>query len=408
MTLPGGFRALHHPDYRIYFAAQGIALVGMWMQQVSLQWLVLSLTDSPFRLGLVGTLNFAPALLLAVVAGAVADRLPKRRLLLVTQSVLALQAFTLAALVVSGQVRYWHICVLALMWGVVTTLELPVRQSFVMDMVGRADLVSAIALNSAAFNAARIVGPAAAGVLIARVGLAPAFVLNGVGLLVVTAVLSFLRAPGASRRSASTTMGQDIAEGLRYGLRSPGLLVVLALLLAVSLTVFNFGVYVPLLTRHVLQRGAETFGFLMAVLGVGSVAGALAFGVRARPPSTGTLVGAATVACAGLVALSASREVAFAAGALFVVGFASIIMVTGANTALQLQAPDELRGRVMSLHTLVFGGAFPIGSFLTGTVAEHWGVTTALVVNGAVGLAATGAVALWWRARRAAVVRLAP
>lgn len=403
-----GLRALRHPDYRVYLTAQAIALVGMWMQQVTVQWLVLSLTDSPFRLGLIGTLNFAPALVFAVVAGAVADRFPRGRLLLFTQSVLALQALTLATLVITGHVRYWHLCVLALVWGLLTTLDLPVRQSLVMDLVGREDVVSAVSLNSACFNAARIVGPAVAGVLIAQVGLAPAFLLNGLGLLVVVALLVRIAGRGSGRRARTTTMAQEIGEGLRYAVRAPGIVLALALLLVVSLTVFNFGVYVPLFARSVLGRGAEVFGLLMATLGVGSVAGALAVGVRVRAPSSGVLFTGAAVACAGLVALAGVRDLPLAALALFVVGLASIVMVTGASTALQLQATDELRGRVMSLHTLVFGGAFPIGSFLTGIVAEHWGVTTALVVNGTAGLVATAAVALWWRARGAGVVRLAP
>jgi predicted MFS family arabinose efflux permease len=407
MTLPG-LRALRHPDYRIYLTAQAIALVGMWMQQVTVQWLVLALTDSPFRLGLIGTLNFAPALFLAVVAGAVADRFPRGRLLLFTQSVLALQALTLATLVMTGLVRYWHLCVLALVWGLLTTLDLPVRQSLVMDLVGRDDVVSAVSLNSACFNAARILGPAVAGVLIARVGLAPAFLLNGLGLLLVVALLARIARRGGGGRPRTTTMMQEIAEGLRYARRTPGIVLALALLLAVSLTVFNFGVYVPLFARNVLGRGAEVFGLLMATLGVGSVAGALAVGVRARSPSSGTLFAASAVAAAGLLGLAAARDLPLAALALFVVGLASIVMVTGASSALQLQAPDELRGRVMSLHTLVFGGAFPIGAFLTGTVAEHWGVTTALVVNGGVGLAATGAIVVWWRMRARGMVRRAP
>lgn len=407
MALPG-LRALRHPDYCIYLTAQAIALVGMWMQQVTVQWLVLSLTDSPFRLGLIGTLNFAPALVFAVVAGAVADRFPRGRLLLFTQGVLAVQALTLATLVITGQIRYWHLCVLALVWGLMTTLDLPVRQSLVMDLVGREDVVSAVSLNSACFNAARIVGPAVAGVLIARVGLAPAFLLNGLGLVVVVALLVRIAGRGGGRRPATTTMAQEIAEGVRYAVRAPAIVLALALLLVVSLTVFNFGVYVPLFARSVLGQGAEVFGLLMATLGVGSVAGALAVGVRVRAPSSGVLFAAAAVACAGLVGLAGVGTLPLAALALFVVGLAAIVMVTGASTALQLQAPDALRGRVMSLHTLVFGGAFPIGAFLTGTVAEHWGVTTALVVNGTAGLAATAGVGLWWRARGPGVVRLAP
>ena len=205
MTFPNGLRSLNHPDFRRFFLAQFVALVCGWMQTVAQSWLVLQLTDSPLRLGLIGTLQFGPILLFSVVTGAVADRLPKRRVLVTTQLALAVLALVLASLVASGHVRYWHVGAVAVLAGLAQTFDSPARQSFMVEMVGKADLANAVALNSASFNAARIVGPAIGGLLIARVGVAPAFVLNAVGLLVVATALMTLgrrktRLPGAARR----------------------------------------------------------------------------------------------------------------------------------------------------------------------------------------------------------------
>lgn len=400
MTFPSAVRALHHRDFRIFFAGQAVALVGSWMQQVAQSWLVLSLTDSPFRLGLIGTLSFTPSLLFAVLAGAVADRVPKRRWLVITQSVLLGQTLVLAVLVWAGEVRYWHVCVLAVVWGVANTADLPTRQSFVMDLVGRADLASAVSLNSAAFNAARVVGPAVAGLLIARAGMAPAFFINASAFVVVLSTLAQLRARGVPVRRGETTIGQEIREGVGYAVRTRRIVLILALLFVVSVTVFNFSVYVPLLARDVLHQGAEGFGFLMACLGAGAVGGALSVGALGGP-RIGVVSGAAVVSCAGLIALSVVSRFDLAAAGLFVVGWASVMVVTGCNAMLQLAAPDHLRGRVMSLHTLVFVGVFPIGALLIGTVAEHRGVSHALLVAGSGGLLGLAALLGWWKNRRA-------
>jgi predicted MFS family arabinose efflux permease len=404
MRFPRGLRALNHGPFRRFFLAQLLALVGTWMQTVSQAWLVLQLTDSPLKLGLLGTLQFGPILLLSPFAGVLADRWPGRRVLVATQAMLAGQAWALAVLVATGRARYWHIAGLSLVTGLAHTLDAPARQAFVMRLVGRGDLLNAVALNSASFNAARIVGPAVAGVVIARFGVVPAFVANGLGFAGVLATLLALPGADAPARATGGSVAEQIREGLRYARRTPRVRLLLALLFVVSLCVFNFTVYVPLLARTVLRLGPEGFGFLMAALGVGAVSGALALGARASPDATvGLLVGAAAVACAGMVALSAVRDVWTAAAALFVTGFAGIVAVTGANTSLQLGAPDELRGRVMSLYTWVYGGVFPIGSFLTGAASERYGVSGAFLAFGLLGLALLAGVALGdRRARRAA------
>lgn len=400
MTFPRGLRALNHRDFRRFFLAQLVAQSGTWMQTVAQSWLVLQLTDSPLKLGLIGTLQFAPMLLFSIATGALADRAPKRRLLVGTQAALACQALALALLVASGHVQYWHVAVLGFFTGLANVMDQPARQSFVAEMVGKNDIGNAVALGSAGFNAARIVGPAVGGLLIARFGVVSAFFINSLGFLVVIAALLTLRARGAPRPRTGSTILQDIGAGLRYAAETPRVLLTLGLLLVVSLFVFNFTVYVPLVARTVLGLGAEGFGFLMAALGVGAVAGALVVaGLGPRHPPLTAMFGSAALACAGLVALSGARHFWVAAPVLFVTGFFGLILVASCNTSLQLEAPDALRGRVMSLYTLVWGGVFPFGAFLVGAMSEGWGVSMALLVNGTAGLAGLAAILAWWRRR---------
>src|SRR3990172_2986767 len=268
MALPIGLRAFHHADFRRFFWAQLVAQTGTWMQTVAQSWLVLQLTPSPFKLGLIGSLQFAPILLFSIASGALADRVRKRRLLVGTQAALGCQALGLGALVASGHVEYWHVAVLAFCSGL-------------------AHVASAVALNSASFNAARIVGPGLGGLLIARFGVAPAFIMNGLGFAVAVIMLLGLRTQGAPRERSGGGVLDDVRAGLRYAFRTPEIRLTLGLLFIVSICVFNFTVYVPLVVRTVLHLGAEGFGLLMACLGVGAVTGALpvgAMGAR-RPPA---------------------------------------------------------------------------------------------------------------------------
>ncbi len=400
MRFPHGLRALNHRDFRRFYAAQLLALVGGWMQTVAQAWLVLQLTDSPFKLGLISTLQFSPILMFSLVAGAVADRLPKRGLLVTTQTTLACQALLLGWLVSTGRVQYGHVAVLGLVLGFANVVDQPARQSFVMDMVGKGDVANAVALNSAAFNAARIVGPAVAGVLIGRVGVGPVFFINSVGFVGVILTLLRLEARGLPARERRATMLEEIVEGLRYARRTPRLLLALGLVLSVSLFVFNFTVYVPLLARTVLGLGAEGFGFLMASLGVGAVAGALTVGgFGSREPELGRMFLSAAVAFAALLGLGLSRHVGTAAPLLFVTGYFGIMLMATCNTSMQLRAPDALRGRVMSLYTWVTGGVFPIGAFLVGSISQAWGVSAAFLWNGTLGLVTLAGIMLWWRLR---------
>lgn len=401
MRLPAGLRALDHADFRRFYAAQVVSQVGTWMQSIAQAWLVLSLTDSPLRLGLIGTLQFGPMLALSLLTGALADRMPKRRLLMATQTALAGQALALATLVWSGHIQYWHIGALALLAGLTNTLDNPVRQSFVAEIVGKEDVVNAVALNSAAFNGARVVGPAVGGLLIARLGVAPAFALNGLSFLVMAVTVAGLRTEGRPAPRPRASMRADIGEGLGYALREPRIRLVLGVLLMVSLCVFNFSTYVPLLARNVLHEDADGLGLLMAAVGAGAVGGALTLGVAVRGlPRLRMLFATGALACAALGGLGAVREFRLAVVVLFVVGFAGIMTVAGCNTSLQIGAPDRLRGRVISLYVLVFGGSVPVAAFVIGAISERWDVGTAMHGAGLTGVVGLTAIFIAWRATR--------
>jgi predicted MFS family arabinose efflux permease len=407
MALPAGLRALGHRDFRLFWCGQLVSLIGTWMQSVGQAWLVLELTNSPFRLGLIGALQFGPILLFSFLSGAISDRVRKRRLLLGTQTALMLQAFTLAVLVWSGHVQFWHVAVLAALYGLATTLDMPSRQAYIAHLVPRGDLMNAIALNSAVFNGARVVGPAMAGLLVARYGTAAAFVMNGASFIAVIGALAAIRTEGTPSPRRGIGLRAEIAEGVRYAAGTPRVALVMALLMVVGLFVVNMNVLVPLIAREVLHEGAHGFGLLMASLGLGAVTGALAVAVLSvgRPP-LGMVVGPALAAAALLLLLSTARHFGTTAAVLVALGFAQIVFMTTCNTTVQIAVPDELRGRVMGLYALVFAGMTPIGALIMGTVAEHWGVSRACAVGGGAGLllilALTGAWRRWYPAPSAA------
>jgi predicted MFS family arabinose efflux permease len=382
------FRSLRSRDFRAFFGAQTISQVATWMHSVAQAWLILSLTSSPLLLGLINLLHWGPILVLAIPSGAIADRVVKRRLLMATQAAQACTALTVATLVATGVVAYWHVGILALCSGLANTLFNVVRNSFVIETVGRDDIGNAVALSSVAFNGARIVGPAAAGLVIADVGVAPAFAVSGAGHLLVFATLATIGVEGRPRRQRTTTIRQDIVEGVAYALRTPEIRAVLAVLFVISFCTFNFSMWVPLIATNVLGQDAQGLGFLMSAVGVGAVFGALTLGgVVPRHPPLALLHASAAAGCAVLAALSIVDAFWLAAIGMFLLGYASVITAAGCNTALQLGSSDGLRGRVMGLYTLIHGGSFPIAAPLIGAVAERSSVRIAFFVWGAGGLA---------------------
>jgi MFS family permease len=400
VKLPAAFGALGHRDFRVYYCGQFVSQTGIWMQRVGQAWLVLELTNSAFKLGLITALQFAPVLLFSIPGGAVADRIPKRRLLMVTQSVLMLQSSVLTVLVWTGHVQYWHVAVLATVYGLGNAFGMPTRQAFVADLVGRAHLMNAVALNSAMFNAARLIGPAIAGLLIARYGIAQTLLLNALGFLVVIGALSALRVEGAPPAGARGSSAGHVLGGLQYAAATPLVAFVLVLLLSVSFFVLNFNVIVPLFARHVLHGGAGAFGWLMTSLGAGAITGALtlAFAVHGRPPMALPVV-AGLLASTGAVTLAFAGSFATAAATLVVIGFSQIVFQASCNTLLQLSAPDALRGRIMSLYTLVFAGVNPFGSLAVGWMAERFGVPAACIAGGTGGFLSVAVLTMLWRLR---------
>jgi predicted MFS family arabinose efflux permease len=409
VPLPAGLRALASRDFRVYYAGTLVSQIGNWMQTVTQSWLVLELTGSPFLLGLTSTLQSGPILLFSIFTGVLADRLTKRNVLLFTQVVQASLALVLGLLVLTGHARYWTVAVMAVMWGIMNALDQPTRQSFIMELVDRRYVTSAVGMNSASFNSARIIGPAVAGVLIARVGLFPGFLLNALAFVVSITALTRVPARPPTPRGTSLAILEEVAEGVAYALRTPAVRFTLGLQIIASFCVFNFSVYVPLLANKVLGLGSEGFGFLMAALGVGAVTAGLSLGaIGSRPPVPRLLALALGAACAGLVGLSVTRSAGVAAVLLVAIGFTGTLVMAGCNTSLQLAAPDALRGRIMSLYTLLSGGIFPIGAFFVGAVSQAAGVSRAFAVNGVLGIAALLLlVAARQRGRAVLPVRLA-
>ena len=403
-ALANGGRAFRHRNYRLFFGGQLVSLVGTWMQQVAQAWLVLDLTNDPLILGLATALAFLPVLILGLFGGLIADALPKRPTLITTQAIQMTLAFILFALSVTDTVQVWHILVLATILGITNAVDMPTRQAFTVEMVGREDVPNAIALNSAIFNGARIVGPAIAGLTIGLFGgnVSPAFLINGLSFFaVILAYLAMrqdeLHHVGSYTRPRSIReVGSTLADGLRYVRHNDMVLLATVSVGVVSLFGMNFGVIIPALARVVLESDATGYGFLMTATGIGSLVAALgiAFSGRSRPaiiPLGAIILGIA------LLATSLVHGFAVAMVTMTFVGFGAIAMAATANTTVQLAVPDELRGRVISVYTTVFVGSTPLGGLLMGWIASSVSVDAAIAVGGVGSLVAGLGVLVWLR-----------
>jgi MFS family permease len=385
------FRSLRVRNYRLFFFGQLVSVSGTWMQQVAQDWLVLRLTDRALPVGIATALQFAPILLFGFWSGLAADRLDKRRLLIGAQIAMAALALALGVLTATGAVRLWMVYVLAFLLGCATAVDMPARQAFVVEMVGPDKLVNAVSLNSAMFNSARVVGPAAAGVLIATLDIAPAFFLNSVSYIAVIAALLAMDTSRLHRAEPAPRSPGQVRDGLRYVWATPVLRSTLLLVAVVGTLSLNARVVLPLMARFTFEGGATTYGTLASVMAVGSVVGALGTARRARP-TRALLLGAATAF--GLTALAAAAAPTLGAEliALVLLGATSIAFLATANSTLQLSSSAHMRGRVMALYGLVFLGSTPIGSLVVGWLAEQFGPRSGLVLAG-VGALAAAAVA---------------
>jgi MFS family permease len=375
------FRSLQNRNYRLYWLGQVVSLSGTWMQRIAQAWLVLQLTHSPLALGTVTTVQFTPILLFSLFGGVLADRVPKWRFLLLTQSVMAVQALALAILVSTGRIELAHIYVLAAILGVASALDGPTRQAFVIELVGRDDLPNAVALNSTLFNVSRILGPGIGGVLIAWVGVAGCFYVNAFSFCGVIGGL-LLMDPGrffAGRPAREGRVLRQIGAGLRHATTTPDAALPLLLMGILGIFGYNFTVLLPLIGDEVLHSGAIGFGVLTAAMGVGSLLAALGVAYRGRATRQTLLIGAAGFSVL-LFAVGASRWWALTLPLLVALGVCSITFSATASTRLQLVAPGDMRGRIMSIYQLLFAGTTPLGSLIVGGLAEHRGVRQATML----------------------------
>ncbi len=398
------FLALRHRNFRLFWFGQMISLMGTWMQTIGQAWLVLQLTHSAWLLGIVGALQFLPVMLLSLFGGVLADRLPKRTVLLFTQSFAMLQAAVLWTLVATGEVRLWHVLVLATLLGLTNAIDMPTRQAFVVEMVGREDLPNAIALNSSLFNLARIVGPGIGGLIIAWAGVAPLFLLNAISFIPVIIGLALIDLRGLYGRKEHIVGGkgasaprqstmQSLREGLAYVVHTPSIFLIITVIGIVSLFGINFNVVLPLFATNVLNVGAEGFGFISSAFGLGSLLSALWLAWSNRKPSIQYLLVSAIVFCVVTALFAVSHIYALSLVLIAMVGFAMIAFSATANTTIQTVAPDHLRGRVMSVYMLVFAGSIPFGNLLTGGLAHLYGAQVALLIG--VGISLVAAVIGW-------------
>jgi MFS family permease len=403
MASGGALRSLRHRNFRLFFGGQAISLAGSWMQSVAQAWLVLTLTNDPLILGVVAAAQWTPVLILGLFGGLIADALPKRPTLIAVEAVMAALAVVLGILTLTGVVEVWMILILAVLLGCVNAIEMPVRQSFAVEMVGRADVVNAIALNSATFNAARVVGPAVAGLMIAAFNISIAFFINGASFIAVIVALLLMRpselhaAPLIPRPRTARAVLASVGEGITYARRTPAVLLPVVVVGLAATIGMNFQVTMPPYARDVLGGDAAAFGFLMTASGLGSVTAALYLATRRRPSAWAIPVGA-TMLGVGLLLAAAFPVYAVALPALALAGFGAIWMAANGNTLIQATVPDELRGRVISVYTTVFAGSTPIGALFAGFLASRWGAVAALAVGGVLTVA-VGLTALAWLRR---------
>ena len=373
------FRSLRNTNYRLYFVGQVVSLTGTWMQSVAQAWLVLRLTGSGLALGTTAALQFAPVLVAGPWGGVIADRVDKRRLVMWTQAAAGLLALTLGLLTLFHVVRLWMVYGLALGLGIVNLVDMPTRQSFVMEMVGAEDLINAVSLNSVVVNGARIVGPAMAGILIAAVGLAPCFLINAGSYLAVIAALLAMDTLRLTRAAPVARGPGQLRAGLRYAWSRADLREPLLMMAVVGTLAYNFSVVLPLFAETTFGAGARAYGALFSVMGAGAVLGGLVVASRAR---TGLpfLAGAAVGFGLAIGIAAVAPSLGLATLAMLPVGAGSTAFIATSNSMLQLNSSPEMRGRVMALFSLVFLGTTPVGGPLVGWIAERFGPRSALGV----------------------------
>jgi len=394
--LGDALRALRHRNFRLFFVGQIISLVGTWMQSIAESWLVYRLTGSAAKLGMVGFCAQIPVFLIAPLGGIAADQTNRRRTLVATQSASMVLALLYAALTLSHRIQVWEIFVLAAALGVVNGFDIPTRQAFVVDMVGKEDLMNAIALNSSMFNGARILGPAIAGILVASIGEGWCFFANGVSYVAVIASLLMMAVPYRRVETPSASPFRRIAEGFRFTATTGPIAGLLLLLGVVSLAGMPYAVLMPIFADRVLHGGARALGILMSASGVGALLGAFSLALRRDIRGLGRWVATAAGAFgAALIAFSFSHTIWVSAALLIPVGYSLMVEMASSNTLIQAMVPDRLRGRVMAVYSMMFMGMAPIGALLAGLAAHGFGAAETVAAGGV--LCIVGALVFAWK-----------
>ncbi len=389
-------RAFKYRNYKLFFGGQLISLTGTWMQSVAQSWLVYKLTGSAAMLGFVGFSGQIPVFLLASIGGAFADRHNRRNIIVFTQTASMLLAFVLAALTLTNRVHVWHVFALASLLGMVNALDIPTRQAFVVDMVGKDDVINAIALNSTMFNSARIIGPAVAGVLLETIGEGWCFFVNGVSYIAVIVGLLLMRINMQTGVRSQGSAFYSIVEGFHYVVHTRPVRVLLLMLGLFSLLAMPYIVLMPIFADKILQHGASGLGLLMGASGIGALVGALTLATRQGVHGLGRWVAFSAAGFgASLILFSLSRWFWISALLLLPVGFSMIVQMASSNTLIQVMVPDNLRGRVMAVYSMMFMGMAPFGALLAGTIAQRLGAPTTVVIGGTVCIVA--AIAFWLR-----------
>jgi len=398
----GAFRALKHRNFQLFFGGQIISLVGTWMQTVAQAWLIYRLTGSGALLGWLGFVGQFPIFLLSPLAGLVADRWLRRRVVIATQTASMLLAFILAALTMTHHIHVWEIIILATLLGVVNAFDVPARQSFLIEMVGREDLLNAIALNSSMFNLARVAGPAIAGILVAVVGEGWCFLLNGISYLAVIAGLFMMRIKKSYPGHDGTDPLEKLREGFRFARHTKPVRALLELVSIVSFMALPFTVLMPIFAVKILHGGASAYGTLMGAVGVGAMFGALVLATRQELRGLGKFVAFSSTGLGfSLILFSTSHWYWVSFTILVLSGFTMMMQFTATNTLIQAMVPDQLRGRVMSIYSMLFLGMSPLGSLLAGWLADRIGAPVTVAIGGFVSLVGGLAFARKWPAMRA-------
>jgi len=378
------FRALRYRNFRLFFGGQIISLIGTWMQQVALAWLVYRLTNSAALLGLVGFVSQFPAFIFSPFAGAIADRFDRRRIVIATQILAMIQAAILAILTLTGTITVWHILPLGFLLGLINSFDMPTRQSFMLEMIdNREDLGNAIALNSSMVNSARLLGPSAAGIIIALVGEGFCFLLNAVSFIAVIAGLLAMKIKPQKKSPTTSSIATGMKEGFRYAFSFAPIRDILLLLALVSVMGMPYVVLMPIFARDVLHGGPQMLGFLMASIGIGALIAALMLASRKSVRGLGKMIPISSVIFGGgLIAFSFSRTEWLSIPMLLISGYGMMTLMASSNTILQTITDDDKRGRVMSFYTMAFMGMTPFGSLLAGSLAGQIGAPYTLLITG--------------------------